>query len=138
MTGSEPYLGNDHLHVGDGKGLSISYIGHTKIHTPHHTFTFSNVLRVPHIKKPLLLVQNFYLDNNFYLEFHLFVFYVKDLNTKALRFSGQSKDGIYVLTKSSVTSIPQAYWFLLLLIYNIVNRVILLPVFLIFSVKLVH
>ena len=29
---SAPYLSNDHLHVSDGKGLSISNIGHTKMH----------------------------------------------------------------------------------------------------------
>jgi len=28
LTSSEPYLGNDHLHVGDGKGLVISNIVH--------------------------------------------------------------------------------------------------------------
>ena len=102
------------MHVDDGKGLSISNIGHTKIHTPHRTFTLSNVLQVPHIQKPLLSVQKFYLNNNFYLEFHPFVFYIKDLNTKALLLFCQSKDGLYVLTKSFVTSIPQTYWSLCL------------------------
>jgi hypothetical protein len=56
LTRFKPYLGNDHLHVSDGKGLSISNIEHTKIHTPHRTFTLSNVLHVPHITKPLLSV----------------------------------------------------------------------------------
>ena len=56
LTRSKPYLGNDHLHVSDGKGLPISNIGHTKIHTPHRTFTLSNVLHVPYIIKPLLSV----------------------------------------------------------------------------------
>jgi hypothetical protein len=32
MTSSEPYLGNDHLHVGDGKGLVISNIVHVITH----------------------------------------------------------------------------------------------------------
>ena len=60
--------------------------------------------------KPLLSVQKFYLDNNVYFEFHPRVFYVKDLNTNEVLLSGQSKDGLYALTKSSVTSVPQAYW----------------------------
>jgi hypothetical protein len=46
LTRSEPYLGNDYLHSCDGKGISISNIGHTKLHTPKHTFTLSNVLHV--------------------------------------------------------------------------------------------
>ena len=110
LTASEPYLGNDNLHVGDGKGLPISHLGHTKIYTPHRSFTLSNVLHVPAITKPLLSVQKFYLDNNVYFEFHPRVFYVKDLNTHEVLLSGQSKDGLYALTKSSVTSVPQAYW----------------------------
>jgi histone deacetylase 1/2 len=56
LTTSEPYLGNDNLHVGDGKGLPISHIGHTKIYTPHCSFTLSNVLHVPAITKCLLSV----------------------------------------------------------------------------------
>ena len=84
----------------------LSHIDHTKIHAPHHTFTLSNVLHVLHITKPLLSVQNFYLDNNVYFEFHPFVFYVKDLNTNEVLLSGQSKDGLYALTKSFITSVP--------------------------------
>jgi histone deacetylase 1/2 len=110
LTASEPYLGNDNLHVGDGEGLPISHLGHTKIYTPHRSFTLSNVFHVPAITKPLLSVQKFYLDNNVYFEFHPCVFYVMDLNTYEILLSGQSKDGLYALTKSSVTSVPQAYW----------------------------
>jgi len=56
LTEFESYIGNDYLLVGDGKGLPISNIGHTKIYAPHRTFNLSNVLHVPHIKKPLLSV----------------------------------------------------------------------------------
>jgi hypothetical protein len=38
------------------------------------------------------------------------VFYVKDFNTHEVLLSDQSKDGLYALTKSSVTLVPQAYW----------------------------
>jgi len=106
LTASEPYLGNDNLHVGDGKGLPISHLGHTKIHTPNRSFTLSNVLHVSAITKPLLSVQKFCLDNNVYFEFHPRMFYVKDLNTHEVFLSGQSKDGLYALTKSSVMSVP--------------------------------
>jgi hypothetical protein len=110
LTASESYLSNDNFHVGDGKGLPISHLGHTKIYTPHRSFTLSNVLHVPAITKPLLYIQKFCVDNNVYFEFHPRVFYVKDLNTNEVLLSGQSKDGLYSLTKSSVTSVPQAYW----------------------------
>jgi len=60
------------------------YVTYTKMQ-----LTLSNVFHVPHIKKkkPLLSVQKFYLDKNVYFEFHLFVFYIIDLNTKALLLS---------------------------------------------------
>jgi hypothetical protein len=51
MTSSKLYFGNDHLHVGDGKVLIISNIAHSKIHSLKHTFTLSNILHVPVIKK---------------------------------------------------------------------------------------
>ena len=101
-----PYLGNDHLHVGDSKGLSISYIGHTILRSPKRTFTLSNILHVPHITKPLLSVQKFYHDNNVYFKFHASMFYIKDLITKTVLLSGQSNDGLYVLSESSATTIP--------------------------------
>jgi histone deacetylase 1/2 len=109
MTNSEPYLGNDHLHVGDGKGLVISNIAHSKIHSPKRTFTLSNILHVPAIKKPLLSVQKFCLENNVFFEFHSCFFYIKDLMTKEVLLSGQSRDGLYVLSESSAMSLPQAF-----------------------------
>jgi histone deacetylase 1/2 len=69
LIDSAPYLGNDHLHVGDGKGLSISYIGHTMLCSPKHIFTLSNILHIPHITKPLLSVQKFYMIIMFILNF---------------------------------------------------------------------
>jgi histone deacetylase 1/2 len=73
-------------------------------------FTLSNVLYVPHITKPLLSVQKFFRDNHIYFEFHASMFYVKDLVTKEVLLSGQSHDGLYVLSESSATSVPQAFW----------------------------
>jgi hypothetical protein len=43
-----------------------------------------------------------------FLNFFSSVFYVKDLITKEV-LSGQSKDGIYVLSESSTTFTPQAF-----------------------------
>jgi histone deacetylase 1/2 len=110
LTDSAPYLGNDYLHVGEGKGLDISHIGHTKLHSPKRMFTLSNVLHVPHITKPLLYVQKFCRDNYVYFEFHASIFYVKDLITKEVLLSDQSHDGLYVLSESSTMSVSQAFW----------------------------
>ena len=66
---------------------------------------------MPHITKPLLSVQKFYRYNHVYVEFHTSMFYVKDLITNEVLLSGQSNDGLYVLSESFSTSIPQAFWF---------------------------
>ena len=71
LTTSEPYNGNDNLHVGDGKGLSITHIGHTKIYNPHRSFTLSNVLHVLAITK---LFRNFISIIMFILSFTIFCF----------------------------------------------------------------
>jgi len=109
MTHAKPFLGNDQLHVGDGKGLVVSNIAHNILHTPKQVFTLSNILHVPYIKKILLSVQQFYRENYVFFEFHSSVFYVKDLITKEVLLSGQSKDGLYVISESSATSMPQAF-----------------------------
>jgi hypothetical protein len=102
MASLKPYTGTDQLHVGDDKGLAISHIAHSKIHAPKRTFTLSNILHLPHIKKPLL-------PPNVFFEFHPFVFYVKDLITKEVFLSGHIRDGLYIMSKSSATSLPQAF-----------------------------
>ena len=73
-------------------------------------FRLSNVLHMPHITKPLLSVQKFFRDNHAYFEFHASMFYVKDLITKEVLLSGQSHDGLYVLSESSTTSVSLAFW----------------------------
>ena len=61
-----------------------------------------------------ILKKYYYLFNNCvvkimsFLNFFSSVFYVKDLITKEV-LSGQSKDGIYVLSESSTTFTPQAF-----------------------------
>ena len=62
-----------------------------------------------------ILKKYYYLFNNCvvkimsFLNFFSSVFYVKDLITKEVLLSGQSKDGIYVLSESSTTFTPQAF-----------------------------
>jgi len=109
ITHAKPYLGNDQLHVGDGKGLVISNTTYNILRTPKRVFLLSSVLHVPKIKKRLLSIQQFCCENCVFFEFHSSVFYVKDLITKEVLLSGQSKDGLYVLSEYSTTSIPQAF-----------------------------
>ena len=90
----------------NGWGFVISNITHSKIHSPKRMFTLSNILYVPDIKKPLLFVQKFCLENNVFFEFHSFLFYVKDHMTKEVLLSSWSRDGLYVLFESFATLLP--------------------------------
>lgn len=73
IKSSKLYFGNDQLDVRDDKGLVISYIAHFKIITLKHTFILSNILHVSHIKKPLLYVQKFCLENNVFLYLYFII-----------------------------------------------------------------
>jgi hypothetical protein len=72
MTHAKPYLDNDQLHVGDGKGLVISNTTHNILHTPKRVFMLSNVLHVPKIKKKdSFLFNNFAMKTMSFLNFTL-------------------------------------------------------------------
>jgi len=61
----------------------------------------------PILKRIYYLFRN-YLENNNFFEFHSFVFYVKNRLTKEVLLFGWSRDYLYVISKSSATSLPQA------------------------------
>ncbi|RVW17904.1 Retrovirus-related Pol polyprotein from transposon RE1 [Vitis vinifera] len=46
-----PFDGTDEIMIGDGSGLPISHTGSTSLTTPSHSFTLSNVLCVPTMKR---------------------------------------------------------------------------------------
>ncbi|KAL4569482.1 hypothetical protein LXL04_025120 [Taraxacum kok-saghyz] len=92
---SEPYYGEDNLHVGNGKGLPILHIGSKRFYSPHKTFSIKNILHVPDIKKHLLSVQQFCHDNDVFFEFHSSFFAVKDESTHNTLLTGPSDGGLY-------------------------------------------
>nr|GEZ24385.1 putative ribonuclease H-like domain-containing protein [Tanacetum cinerariifolium] len=64
MDNSEAYYGDNALHVGNGKGLSILYIVSSKVYSPQKMFSLKNALHVPEISHKLLSVQKFCHDND--------------------------------------------------------------------------
>ncbi|KAK1434088.1 hypothetical protein QVD17_11006 [Tagetes erecta] len=102
---SEAYNGDDALHVGNGKGLPILHIGSSHIHSPHKTFSLANILHVPQIKKNLLSVQKFCLDNHVFFEFHPYFFLVKDISTHTTLLTGPSNNGLYTINLPQLHSI---------------------------------
>ncbi|KAJ0727195.1 putative RNA-directed DNA polymerase [Helianthus annuus] len=107
LDNSEPYQGNDSLHVGDGTPLPIFHIGSSKIYTPHKTFNISNILHVPALKQNLLSVQKFCSDNDVFFEFHASFFVVKDESTRTILLTGPSEQGLYSIRLPTFKSLPK-------------------------------
>ncbi|KAL4561491.1 hypothetical protein LXL04_033657 [Taraxacum kok-saghyz] len=102
-----PYFGEDALHVDNGTGLPILHIGSTHFHSPSKSFLLSNILHVPAIKKNLLSVQKFCLDNDVFFEFHSSFFAVKDNTTKTTLLTGPSNNNFYSICLPSIQSLPR-------------------------------
>ncbi|RVW60364.1 Retrovirus-related Pol polyprotein from transposon RE1 [Vitis vinifera] len=101
-----PFDGTDEIMIGDGSGLPISHTGSTSLTTPSHSFTLSNVLCVPTMKRNLISISQFCKSNNTSIEFLPSYFHVKDLQTGAILLQGRTKDGVYEWPLSTTQSRP--------------------------------
>lgn len=90
-----PYTGPDEIMIGDGSGIPITHTGSTSLPTSSHSFTLSNVLCAPTMKRNLISISQFCKSNNASIEFLPSSFFVKDLQSKAMLFQGQTKNGVY-------------------------------------------
>ncbi|GKE43776.1 retrovirus-related pol polyprotein from transposon TNT 1-94 [Tanacetum coccineum] len=106
LTLKEKYNGMEQVQVGNGAGLSISSIGHSKIPTHKSSLRLSNVLHVLQITKNLIFVSKLTKENNVFGEFHGDYFFVKDEVTKKILLEGPCKNGLYQLDKSKI--VPQS------------------------------
>ncbi|RVW14812.1 Retrovirus-related Pol polyprotein from transposon RE1 [Vitis vinifera] len=89
-----PFDGTDEIMIGDDSGLPISHTGSTSLTTPSHSFTLSNVLCVPTMKRNLISISQFCKSNNTSIEFLPSSFHVKDLHTGAILLQGRTKDAL--------------------------------------------
>ena len=60
----KPYNGQDHLTVGNGQNLSITYVGNSTIPSSYSALHPKNVLRVPSITSNLASMLKICHDNN--------------------------------------------------------------------------
>lgn len=89
------YSGFDNIMIGDGTGSSFTPTGSTNLSSSSKSFILSNVLCAPDMKKNLISVSQFCLNNNAPIEFLPNSFYVKDLCTGAILLQGKTRDGVY-------------------------------------------
>jgi hypothetical protein len=55
--------------TGDGKSLRITHLDSSTLHSSAHSFKLNNILYVPDIKRNLLSIYQFCVDNNVFVEF---------------------------------------------------------------------
>jgi hypothetical protein len=97
----EPYTGNDQVHVANGSGMDINRIGKTIIPTSDRDLVLNHVLHVPSTHKNLISVHRFTLDNDTFIEFHPYFFFIKDRKTKKVLLHGPCRGGLYPLPPST-------------------------------------
>jgi hypothetical protein len=89
--------------VGNGHHLPVSCSGTCTLPGSTSSFSLRNVLVVPSLVRNLLSVRQFTRDNNCTIEFDVFGFSVKDLQTRHVILRSYSSDGLY-----TVPATPQA------------------------------
>jgi hypothetical protein len=97
MSIHDKYHGEEQIHTASGGGMKISHVGKSTIYTPYHNLKLLNILHVPQTTKNLVSVHRLALDNNVFLEFHPWVFLIKDRNTRSLLLKGKCRQGLYPL-----------------------------------------
>ena len=100
-----PYDSPEDIVIGDDTRLHITHLGLTSLSTLSHSFTLQNVLCVPHIKRNLISISQFYKSNKTSVEFLPSSFLMKDLQMGALLLHDRTNDGIYECPTKPSTSI---------------------------------
>jgi hypothetical protein len=91
----EKYTGQKQIHAANGGGMKISHIGHSTLYTPLRNLSLKHVLLIPATKKNLVSIHRFTCDNHVFVEYHHFVFLVKDPHTKKVLLHGRCRGGLY-------------------------------------------
>jgi hypothetical protein len=99
----DPYYGNGQVHTANGSSMNITHIGNSVIPTPppHCDLIINNVLHVSSSHKNLISVHHFTLDNDTFIEFHLFFFLIMDQKVRKVLLHGMCKGGLYPLPPST-------------------------------------
>jgi hypothetical protein len=88
--------------------MYIAHVGHSVLHTPHSSIHLNNILHVPSGSESLLSAHKIALDNNAFVEFHLFLFLINYHDMKHVMFRGPCHGGLYPLIHVS-TGLPSMH-----------------------------
>jgi hypothetical protein len=91
----EKYMGQEQIHGANGGGMRITHVGQSTLFTPRRNLSLKNVLHVLSSQRNLVFIHRFTRDNHVFIEYHPYVFLVKDPLTRKVLLHGQCKGGIY-------------------------------------------
>ncbi|KAM1352337.1 hypothetical protein ACFX2H_031946 [Malus domestica] len=108
------YPTNDTIQTTSRASLSISHIGSSTLHTSFKPLQLNSVLYVPRLSQNLLSVHRLCLDNNCWLIYDAFSFWIQDKATWRILFQGNCSNGLYPIPISAkkkviTPSAPTAY-----------------------------
>jgi hypothetical protein len=102
LTTRNKYHGGDQIHMASGTCVDISHIGDAIVNTPHRPILLKNILYVPRTKKNLVSINRLAVHNSIFVEFHSFLFSIKDQTTKTVLLKGRCIGGLYPLPLNEI------------------------------------
>lgn len=107
---ASPYPFNEVILTANGEGLRVSHVGSTILKTHVHPIKLNSVLYVPKLSQNLLLVHRICLDNNWWLIFDAFCFWIQYKATRRILFKGLCSNGPYPTScQSSPTLLSEKF-----------------------------
>lgn len=108
INNRQPYGGPYNVYMGNGDSIPVSHTGNLPFSLGSSNFILQNVFCIPSIRRNLLSVARFTKENIVFFLFAPDFYQIYCLRTGHLLFQGPYKDGLYLLTLSSVSTPLQA------------------------------
>jgi hypothetical protein len=91
----EKYNGQEQIHVANDGGMHIAHVGHSTLYTPSRNLALKSILHVPSSQRNLIFIHHFTRDNHVFIEYHPYVFLVKDPFMRKVLLHGKCRGGLY-------------------------------------------
>lgn len=104
-----PFPSSEMIQTTSGEGLHISHKGSFILQTPFHNLKLNSVIYVPKISQNFVYVHKICLDNNCWLIFYAFCFWIQDKTTWRILFKDLCNNGLYPIHFSSNSQNQKAF-----------------------------